>query len=90
MAREYHGMGWRWIFPVFISRPPKAATNAFTLLRHLRHADLFLGGRESAELWLACRDDQTTRRVLTATADLAAVCAPLEDALATVPAAQKG
>ena len=34
-------------------------------LLHLRHADLFLGGRKSAELWLACRDDQTTRRVLT-------------------------
>jgi len=46
-------------------------------LRQLWRADLFLGGRKSAELWLACWDDQTARPVLTAAADLATVCAAL-------------
>src|ERR1700747_2842603 len=59
-----------------IIKTAKAATNASTpprLLRQLRHADLCLCGKESAELWLARRNDHTARRLLTAPTGLAAV-----------------
>src|SRR5260370_1241571 len=47
------------------------------LLRQLRHADLCLCGGQSAELWLAYRDNHTTRGLLTEATRLAAFCAAL-------------